>query len=65
MHFDYNLAEVPAQLVSLPVAMPPGSVIVTAISLEYNTIKNGRIEKIKNKAFMPAAIVSAVYKQEA
>lgn len=64
IHFDYNETELPAQVIPLPVLMPPGSVIVTAVSIEYNAIKYGRVEKMKNKAFMPAAIVSAAYKQE-
>lgn len=59
--YDYNKAEVPEQIVALPVATPAGSLIVTAISLEYNSLKNGHLEKTKNKAFMPAGIVSAMY----
>jgi hypothetical protein len=62
LHFDHNETEVPAQVVALPIAISPGSVMVTAVSLEYNTIKYGQPEKMKSKAFMPAAIISAVYK---
>lgn len=64
LHFDHNETEVPAQVVALPVAMPGGSVIITAASLEYNTIKNGRPEKMNKQAFMPSNIISAVYKEE-
>lgn len=59
--YDYNEAEVPAQTVSLPAPTPAGSLVATAISLEYNFVKNGHPEKTKNKAFMPSGVVSAMY----
>lgn len=59
--YDYNEAEVTEQIVSLPVPTSAGSLVVTAISLEYNSIKNGHLEKTKNKAFMPSGMVSAMY----
>jgi hypothetical protein len=59
--YDYNDEEVPEQTVSLPIPTPVGSLIVTAIFLEYNFIKNGHPQKTGNKAFMPAGIVSAMY----
>ncbi len=59
--YDYDEALVPEQLVSLPVTTSAGSLVVTAISLEYNFIKNGHLEKTKNKAFMPSGVVSAMY----
>ena len=61
LNFDYNDKEVPAQIVSLPLEMPAGSLVITAISLEYKYIKNGHLQKTANKAFMPAGIVSAMY----
>jgi hypothetical protein len=63
LHFDHNEIEVPAQVVALPIPRSGGSVIVTAASFEYNTIKNGIPGKMKNKAFMPSDIISAVYKE--
>ena len=59
--FDYNEVEVPEQKVNLPVPTTSGSLVVTAIFLEYNSLKNGHLEKTKNKAFMPAGMVSAMY----
>ncbi|HEY8658961.1 MAG TPA: hypothetical protein VIL78_07975 [Hanamia sp.] len=59
--YEYNEEEVPERIVSLPVPTPSGSLIVTAISLEYNFIKNGHLQKTGNKAFMPASVVSAMY----
>jgi len=59
--YEYNEAEVQEQTVTLPVPTPAGSLVVTAVSLEYNFIKNDHLEKTKNKAFMPSGVVSAVY----
>ena len=59
--YDYHEAEEPEKVVSLPVATSAGNLIVTAISLEYNFIKNGHLEKTINKGFMPSGIVSAMY----
>jgi hypothetical protein len=64
LHFEYNDIEIPEQVVALPMPMLPGSVIVTGISLQYNTIKNGREVAINKQAFMPAGIVSAMYVTE-
>jgi hypothetical protein len=61
LFYDYHKAEEPEKVVSLPVPTSAGSLVFTAISLEYNFIKNGHLEKTKNKAFMPAGIVSAMY----
>jgi len=38
---------------------PKGALIITALSLEYTTCKNGLMEKITGKRCMPAGIVSA------
>ena len=54
-------AEVPEQVVSLPLPASTGNLVVTAISLEYFSVKNGYPQKIVKKAFMPAGVVSAMY----
>ncbi len=64
LRFEYNNVEVPAQVIQMPLPTPQGSVIVTAISLEYNMIKNGHEAPVKKKAFMPSGIVSAMYVKE-
>jgi hypothetical protein len=61
LHFDFNKEKVPEQVVSLPLPASAGNLVVTAISLEYNLVKNGQIQKTANKAFMPAGVVSAMY----
>jgi hypothetical protein len=59
--YDYNEAVVSEQIISLAVPTPAGSLIATAISFEYNFIKNGYLEKTRNKAFMPSGMVSVMY----
>ncbi len=61
LNFAYNDIEVPPQTISLPIPVEQGSVVVTAISLQYNMIKNGHEAVINKKAFMPAGIVSGMY----
>jgi hypothetical protein len=61
LNFNYNDKPVPAQILSLPTPTPPGSLIVTGVSLEYYFNKNGHLQKSTNKAFMPAGIVKAMY----
>ena len=56
-----NETEVPEQLISLPLPATTGNLVVTAVSLEYFSVKNGYPEKIVKKAFMPAGVVSAMY----
>lgn len=60
IHFNYTGEIIPAQTVSLPTPAPSGSLVVVGISLEYYFIKNGHLQKTKNKAFMPAGIVKAI-----
>ena len=62
--YKYNDVEVPEQVIPMPTPMPPGSVIVTAISFQYQMMKNGHEVPVNKKAFMPAGIVSAMYIEE-
>ena len=57
----YNKRENAAQTIQLPVAMPPGSLVVAAVSLTYYVTKNGKQMATDNVAFMPAGIVEAMY----
>jgi hypothetical protein len=61
LHFDFNDKEVPEQIVSMPLATSPKNLVVTAVSLEYFSVKSGYPQKIVKKAFMPAGVVSAMY----
>ena len=61
LDFNYNEEEVPKQVVCLPIPTPAESLAVTAILLEYYSEKNGHLQKMTNKAFMPTGMVSAKY----
>ena len=61
IRFDYNGVEVPAQVIQMPLPTPQGSVIVTAISFQYQMMKNGHETPANKKAFMPAGIAGAMY----
>ena len=61
LQFDWNDKEVPEHVVSLPLSVSPGNLVVTAVYLEYFSVKNGLMQKIAKKAFMPAGVVSAMY----
>ncbi len=61
LDFNYNEEEVPEQVVCLPIPTPAESLAVTAILLEYYSVKNGHLQKMTNKAFMPAGMVNAKY----
>jgi hypothetical protein len=61
LDFNYNEEEVPKQIVSLPVPTPTGSLVVTAISLEYYSLKDGHPQKNAKKVVMPAGVVNAKY----
>jgi hypothetical protein len=60
LHFAWNDKEVPEQVISLPLPASRGNLQVTAISVEYFSVKNGLMQKIIKKAFMPAGVVSAM-----
>ena len=60
LHFAWNDKEVPEQVISLPLPASRGNLQVTAISVEYFSVKNGLMQKIMKKAFMPAGVVSAM-----
>jgi hypothetical protein len=61
LNFNYNDEPMPQQILLLPTPTPSGSLIVTAVFLEYYFNKNGHLQKSMNKAFMPAGIVKAMY----
>lgn len=61
LDFNYDHKEVAEQTISLHLPTPQGSLIVAALSLEYNFVKNGYLQKTMNTAFMPAEVVYAMY----
>jgi hypothetical protein len=57
----YTDDEIPGQVQSFPLAMPAGSLVVAAVALQYNVIKNGIIKPTANAAFMPSGVIKALY----
>ena len=61
LRLDYNGKRVPEKIIKMNMPAPKGALIVTAMSLEYTTCKNGLMEKCTDKKFMPAGVVSVLY----
>jgi hypothetical protein len=57
----YNNVVIPAQKIILPLVIPPGSLIVTAVSLIYIVSKKGNQVPTGNIAFMPSDIIAAPF----
>jgi hypothetical protein len=57
----YNEIEIPVQDIFMSVPAKPGHIVITAISLVYTINKKGDEGRNTNPAFMPAAVVSAMY----
>jgi len=48
------------QIIPITVPTPKSSLIVLGATLEYTIMKEGKLQRNRNKAFMPAGIVNAV-----
>lgn len=57
----YNDTEIPAQIINLPIVMPPGSLVMVAVSLTCIVSKKRSKVPTNNIAFMPSGIVTAMY----
>ena len=60
LSFDYNGNSVDAQTISLNLPTPPGSLLVTAVSLKYMIPTTTGLKASTAKGYQPAAIVSAM-----
>jgi hypothetical protein len=58
--FAYDSNPVAENTLSLELAIPKGSLLLAAISLEYTVLTGGKKKPTANKAFMPAGIVQAI-----
>jgi len=61
LRLDYNGKRVPEKIIKINMPAPKGTLIVTAMSLELTTCKNGLPEKCTDKRFMPAGVVNVLY----
>jgi hypothetical protein len=59
--FEYNSKIIAAQIISMNLPTPKGSLIVIGASLTYQIFKNGDTTHNTHKAYMPAGIVHALY----
>ncbi len=61
LSFNYNNKTVAAQIISMKLPMPKGSLIVVGMNLEYMISESGDATPITNIAYMPAEIVDAKF----
>jgi len=58
--YEYNSVQLEKQIIPITVPTPKSSLIVLGATLEYTIMKEGKLQRNRNKAFMPAGIVNAV-----
>jgi hypothetical protein len=61
IYYDYDDEEVPERIVSLPVTTTPGSLVVTAICLQFLLPSMMDLEQMKKKGFISSEVVSSMY----
>ena len=59
--YDFNEVEVAQRIVPLPVTTTPGSLVVTAICLQFMITSIMDLEQMKEKGFIASQVVSAMY----
>lgn len=52
---------IPAQQIALPVQTARGNLTIVFITLRYTVIKNGKQQIVQEQAWVPGAVVSALY----
>ncbi len=57
----YNENAITAQALQFKIPLPAGCIVITAAWLQYFVLKNNRISRSENPAFMPAEILNAKY----
>ena len=57
----YNANAITAQSLHFKIPLPAGSLVITAAWLQYFVLKNNRISRSENPAFMPAGVINARY----
>jgi len=57
----YNENMIPAQSLQFKIPLPAGSLVITAAWLQYFVLKNNRISRSENPAYMPAGVINARY----
>ena len=57
----YNHDEIAAQELQFNIPVPAGSLTITAGWLQYFVLKNNKISRSENPAYMPAGVINAQY----
>jgi hypothetical protein len=57
----YNENAITAQTLHFKIPIPVGSLVITAAWLQYFVLKNNRISRSENPAYMPAGVINARY----
>ena len=57
----YNNSIIPAQQVALPVLTAKGNLTIVFVTLRYTVIKNGKQQIVQEQAWVPGAVVAALY----
>jgi hypothetical protein len=61
IYYDYNQVEVAQRIVPLPVTTTPGSLVVTAICLQFFVTSTMDLEQMKEKGFITSEVLRAMY----
>ncbi len=57
----YNGNAITAQALQFKIPLPSGSLVITGAWLQYFVLKNNRISRSENPAYMPAGVINARY----
>lgn len=57
----YNENAITAQALQFKIPLPAGSLVITGAWLQYFVLKNNRISRSENPAYMPAGVINARY----
>jgi hypothetical protein len=57
----YSNSNIPAQQLPLPVLTAKGNLTIVFITLRYTVIKNGKQQIVQEQAWVPGAVVAALY----
>jgi hypothetical protein len=61
LNIVYNDTLLHAHKIELPLTVEPGNITVVMMAIEYTVLKNGIEHVVKDKRWMPAAVVGAIW----
>lgn len=57
----YTTAEIPEQIIKLPLSMPQGSLVIVAVALQYGSDINKDLKSHNNISFMSSGVIASMY----